>query len=194
MVETHLCKPKRDDQCITQRYNLAHIAATEAALQLQGNEQKGGPAIEKYLALLRPVLGQRTKTQHLAQPGVGFDWCGAFVYYCCRAAGFTFSPRPSEQLPGTFAAVFIWREWAQLPENQFFLSASDIPQPGDLVIFDHLLENMVCDHIGVVMAVDVGELTTAEGNVANRGGIFHRRRDQHINGYIRITRDDAVTG
>lgn len=131
-----------NDQCATKRNKLAQVATTEASLQLQGNEQKGGPAIEKYLALLRPALGQRPRTQHLAQPGVGFDWCGAFVYYCCRTAGFTFLPRPSEQLPGTFAAVFIWREWAQLPENQFFLAASATPQPGDLVIFDRLLESL----------------------------------------------------
>jgi len=183
----------KHDQCSTKRHKLAQVAASEAALQFQGNDQKGGPAIEKYLVLLRDALKQRPATRHLAEPGVGFDWCGAFVYYCCRAAGFTFSPRPSMQLLGTFAAVFIWREWAQLPENQFFLAASATPQPGDLVIFDHLLENVVCDHIGVVIAVDGNDLTTAEGNVANRSGIFHRQRDQHINGYIRITRDDAVT-
>ena len=184
----------KHDQCSTKRHKLAQVAASEAALQLQRNDPKGGLAIEKYLALLRDTLRQRPATRHLAEPGVGFDWCGAFVYYCCRAAGFTFSPRPSMQLLGTFAAVFIWREWALLPENQFFLPATATPQPGDLVIFDHLLENVVSDHIGVVTAVDRDLLTTAEGNVTNRSGLFQRRCDQHINGYIRITRDDSAAG
>jgi hypothetical protein len=180
------------DQCSTKRQKLAQVAASEAALQVQGNDQKGGPGIEKYLVLVRDALRQRPATRHLAELGVGFDWCGAFVYYCCRAAGFTFSPRPSMQLPGTFAAVFIWREWALLPKNQFFLPATATPQPGDLVIFDHLLEKVVCDHIGVVTAVDDHWLTTAEGNVANRSGLFQRSLDQQINGYIRILRDDAA--
>lgn len=178
------------DQYASKRNKLAQIAAEEASLELQGDEQKGGPAIEKYLALLRDALRERSGTRHLAEPGVGFDWCGAFVYYCCCQAGFTFSPRPSQQLPGTFAAVFIWREWALLPENQFFLPATAIPHPGDLVIFDHLLESVACDHIGVVTAVDGNWLTTAEGNVANKSGVFQRRRDQQINGYIRIRWDD----
>lgn len=57
------------------RHKLAQVAASEAALQLQRNEQKGGPIIEKYLVLLRDALRQRPATRHLAEPGVGFDWC-----------------------------------------------------------------------------------------------------------------------
>lgn len=183
------------DKCASKRQKLAEVAATEAALHLRGDEQFGGPAIEKYLASLRNALATRPRTRHLAEPGMGFSWCGAFAYYCCRAAGFQFSGRPSLYLPGTFAAVFIWREWALLPENQFYLPATVTPQPGDLVIFDCLLEDVACDHIGVVTAVHGDRLTTAEGNVANQSGIFYhslqeRSDAQQINGFIRITRDE----
>ena len=174
------------DSCSQKRIRLAQIARQEAQLTLTGNDDKGGPQIEKYLALLRPALGQREGTRHLAHSKRGFDWCGAFVYYCCRQAGFTFSGRPSDILPGTFAAVFIWPMWATMPKNNFGIPATETPEPGDIVVFNHLLEDVDCDHVGVVISVQDTVIETAEGNVKNRSGLFRRQRNNHIHSYIRL--------
>ena len=172
--------------CTQKRIGLAQVARQEAQLILAGNDDKGGPQIEKYLALLRPALGQREGTRHLAHSKGGFDWCGAFVYYCCRQAGFTFSGRPSATLPGTFAAVFIWPMWANMAENNFSIPATETPEVGDIVIFNRLLEDVDCDHVGIVVAVQDTVIETAEGNVQNRSGLFWRQRDDHIHSYIRL--------
>ncbi|MEM7033027.1 MAG: CHAP domain-containing protein [Chloroflexota bacterium] len=168
------------------RLRLAEIARQEANLRLAGNADKGGPQIEKYLASLRPAFTQRERSKHLVHSQIGFDWCGAFVYYCCRQAGYTFSGRPSDDLPGTFAAVFIWPMWATKPENDYFVPANKTPQVGDIVIFDRLLEDVECDHVGIVTVVKETTIETAEGNVHNQAGLFCRSRDDHIHGYIRL--------
>lgn len=117
------------------------------------------------------------------------QWCAAFVYDCCRTAGFLL---PIRHPLGScrFAAVAAWREWALLPENQFYHPAGETgfePRRGDLVIYDRLFTESSHDHIGILLNADGDELTVAEGNAdnKNKAGVM-RREPSHVGGYIRI--------
>lgn len=121
------------------------------------------------------------------------SWCAAFVYHCCRLAGFLLPIR----LPnGThrLAGVGAWLEWAQLPETGFLhYDGQDgfIPQRGDIVIYEKLLSDHSHDHIGIVLACGNQEIVVAEGNRDNQNYscVFSRDRRHCILGYIRIDND-----
>jgi len=159
---------------------LLKIASGEGSAHYQGNAQKAGPEIEKYLAPLRDILAQRKP--HYKDLTVGFDWCGAFVYWCIRQAGFDMPVCP---LPGsdlTVGLVKTWYDWACATGK--FVEADQTPQPGDLVIFDKLLSEDVFDHIGIVLEPGP-PLLLAEGNADNRTGIFERSLET-VRGYVRL--------
>lgn len=168
---------------------LAQIAEREGRLARQGNKNKAGAAIEPSLSGFRAAFFAIDRNPRWNNPAIGFDWCCAFVYYCCLEAGFSLNVQPIPFRRSTLGVVRMWSEWANLPANQFYYAANQTdfaPKPGDIVLFDRLLENVPLDHIGIVVAVDSGRLRTAEGNVNNRSGIFERSCDRQINGYIRL--------
>jgi hypothetical protein len=156
---------------------------------LSGDDNMAGPAIEKYLAVFRKAFNKNGHYDKYSDTRIGYPWCCAFVYYCCLQAGFTFPPKPMPEHRWTLGAVRVWYDWAILPENHFFFPAADrerVPEPGDLVLFDHLIEDVNLDHIGIVVAVNDAILTTAEGNFHNRSGVFERPATDQIHGYIRL--------
>ena len=53
-------------------------------------------------------------------------------------------------------------------------------------VYDYVLDPCPHDHIGVVLAVEDGELLVAEGNVNNVSAVLSRERNRQIRGYIRI--------
>ncbi|MBA2368342.1 MAG: CHAP domain-containing protein [Candidatus Protochlamydia sp.] len=75
-------------------------------------------------------------------------------------------------------------EWG-VSEKSFKESTYD-PEPGDLVLFDRLLSCSELDHIGIVLENKSSYLVTSEGNVNNFTGIFKRKKDNKIRGYIRL--------
>lgn len=159
------------------RRKLAAIAEALAATPLQGNQKKAGKDLE-------PILSHFPRKD----PSIGFDWCAAFAYHCCVLAGFGMPIRYPE-LPCNFAGIIAWLCWAKLPGNRFYYSRRHgqfRPMRGDLVIYDNLLGDGPHDHIGVVLKAVDSQIITAEGNVTNRSGIFQRKRDHHIRGFIRI--------
>ena len=168
------------------RLRLASIARAEAELEPAGDANQAGPEVEKYLSLFREIMNRRAGTQDYSDLSVGYGWCGAFVYYCCLKAGFRIKPEPSERVNGSLAAVSTWHEWACLPGNHLLLAAGGVPAVGDIVLFDGLLQEGPLDHVGVVVGVGPDSMTTAEGNVHNRAGVFARRLDSHINSYVRL--------
>lgn len=118
------------------------------------------------------------------------SWCAAFVYHCCRQAGFVLPIRYPNGIH-RFAGVGAWLEWAQLPETGFFRYDKQdgfTPQRGDIVIYDKLLSDQSHDHIGIVLSGNEKEILVAEGNRDNKNysSIFHRERRHRILGYIRI--------
>ncbi len=174
-------EPRSDaDQKWAGRRVLADIAEGLARQPLVGNESKGGPDVYPVIRYFPGATRAR-----------GFDWCASFVYHCCYQAGLKLPIR----YPGVamrFAAVPAWLAWSKLPGLQFFQPAGEAsfrPERGDLVIFDRLVSNVDHDHIGVVLDCRNGVLTTAEGNVKNRSGIFERNAYLNINGYVRIADD-----
>jgi hypothetical protein len=173
------------------RLALARIANVEGLLELSGNEEMAGEAIEKYLAVFREAFNRNGNYDKYTDTRTGYYWCCAFVYYCCLQAGFTFPPKPISEHRWTLGAVPVWYDWAILPENDFYFPANDrcqVPEAGDIVLFNHLIEDVDLDHIGVVVAVNATTITTAEGNFHNRSGVFERPLVDNINGYIRLNK------
>jgi hypothetical protein len=165
---------------------LAAIARAEAELEPAGDLCLAGPQIEKYLSLFRETMNRRAGTRQYSDLSIGYSWCVAFVYYCCIKAGFEIKPEPSQFINGSLAAVSTWAAWASSPGNHMLLAPTQTPEIGDIVLFDRILEDTSLDHIGIVVGVGSDVITTAEGNVHNRGGIFTRRLNVHINSFIRL--------
>jgi hypothetical protein len=143
-----------------------------------GGERKCGPD-------LLPILMYFPRKD----PAVGFDWCAAFVYHCCREAGFDLPVRYPAPVRCNFAGVRAWLEWAQRPETGYYYTRTAPgfhPQRGDLIIFNNVIDGGPHDHIGVVTGRRGSILITAEGNVGNRSGIFRRPHTRHVRGFIRI--------
>jgi len=163
---------------------LAEIASREAGQCFAGNSQKAGPAIEKYLSTLRNALNANAETSKYSDPDVGFDWCGAFVYYCCLEAGFRFSPKPDPRYRYTLGAVPAWRNWAT--RGGFFHPSNSLkPEPGDIALYNRACSDQPLDHIGIVLQAAGGGILSAEGNFANRTGIV-LRNPSLIDGYVRL--------
>jgi hypothetical protein len=118
------------------------------------------------------------------------SWCAAFVYHCCRLAGFRLPIRyPNGKY--RFAGVGAWLDWGQLPETGYYYAEGQegyMPERGDIVIYDKLLSDHAHDHIGIVLASDENVITVAEGNRDNENysSVFQRDRSHRILGYIRI--------
>ncbi len=157
-----------------------------------------GEAIEKYLAPFRVLLNRNGNTEQFSNCESGFAWCGVFVHYCTRQAGYAIPYQPIPNHP-TLALVRAWYDWAILPGNLFWRDAKAYrPVAGDLVVFRQLLEGQkdFC-HIGVVVEVNFAKnvLFSAEGNVVftlsdgasgRRTELKERAMDHHIQGYIAL--------
>lgn len=89
------------------------------------------------------------------------DWCAMFVAFCLYHAGV-----PQEYYPHD-AACEIWRqELINIAACE--PAAAYLPQPGDLVFFDISLDAISqADHMGIVVSLQDGVLTTVEGNNAD---------------------------
>lgn len=120
-------------------------------------------------------------------------WCAAFVYYCCVNAEFHLPVRyPDERVTCNFAGCIAWEQWAKLNNNNFWYDATEIPEIGDIVLFDRVFQNKEHDHIGIIIGVSENHVVTAEGNFNNVSAIVTRQINEHIRGYVRI--DKAKLG
>ena len=115
-------------------------------------------------------------------------WCAAFVYYCCREAGFEIPIRPEECKSSHLAGCFAWEEFALGDSNIEYHTSKEtfVPEPGDIVLYDRVFENREHDHIGIIIENRKNSILVAEGNIDNRSGIIERPKDEHIRAYIRI--------
>lgn len=115
-------------------------------------------------------------------------WCAAFVYYCCREAGFDIPIRPAECRTCHLAGCIAWEEFATGdPRIEYHRGGEDfVPEAGDIVLYDRVFEDREHDHIGIVLENREDTILVAEGNIDNRSGIVERPADGHIRAYIRI--------
>lgn len=115
-------------------------------------------------------------------------WCAAFVYYCCREAGFEIPIRPDECKTCHLAGCIAWKEFAQCDVRIAYHKGTEdfVPEAGDIVIYDRVFENREHDHMGIVLQSTGNTIIAAEGNLNNVSGIIERPKDEHIRGYVRI--------
>jgi len=161
---------------------LASFAEIEAAKGLTWHDEKS--EAEKYLAPFRQPM------RFLGHIGTALDfynWCAAFVAYCCRNVGIDIPDKP-EGFWATMALVASWEFWAK--ENGYWYpKGSVIPMRGDIVTFDWPDNDAPGDfnHIGIIRAHSQGStlIKTSEGNRRNTSGNFTRSLSS-VSGIIRI--------
>ncbi len=160
------------------RKALAEVAGQAAQLPFHG-------CVEGEASNLDPVIRFFPKWTLMEADGL---WCAAFVYYCCREAGFEIPIRPDECRTCHLAGCIAWEEFAIGDPRIAYHQDGEgfVPEAGDIVLYDRVFENREHDHIGIVMENRGDTILAAEGNIANRSGIIERPKDGHIRGYIRI--------
>jgi lysozyme family protein len=159
---------------------LADFASVEAAKGLKWNGASS--EAEKYLAPLRPIMQQ---LNHIGSTPVFYDWCGAFVTYCCRQVGITIPDKP-DGFWASMALVASWEYWAK-QQGYWYPGGTSKPEKGDIVTFDWSTTPGKFNHIGIVRGYTPGSsmFNTAEGNVNNQSA--HKSRPlSAISGLIRI--------
>ncbi len=168
---------------VFRRTHLADIARDLASRQLAGDAYQDRLAIEPFHA------------QVPADRGADGDWSAAFVAHCVRTAGLDLPPCNIPEVPRASATVQDWIAWASLSDTACYYPASAVgfaPDIGDLIVFDDLVGHGPQDHMGVIVDQTEHAYLTAEGNVKNRTGIFVRRKDRQINGYILLAEADEA--
>lgn len=116
-------------------------------------------------------------------------WCAAFVYHACITAGFQLPFSPDECTCGSLAGVPAWEELALKDRRiSYHLPEGFDPQPGDIVLYNHVFCNQPHDHIGIVIENHPVHIIAAEGNIGNTNisGLVHRQKDHHIRCYLRL--------
>lgn len=160
------------------RKQLAEVAKAMAQIPLHGFTDEGTSNLEP---LLQPF------PNWTPEEADGL-WCAAFVYYCCKTAGFDIPIRPKECTTCHLAGCIAWEEFAKGdPRIEYHKGTEDFePLAGDSVLYDRVFENREHDHIGIIIEYREGTILTAEGNINNRSGIIERPLDEHIRAYIRL--------
>ncbi len=166
------------------RAKLADFAEHEAAKNLVWNDVNS--EAEKYL---KPFREPMLKLGHIGSEPEFYNWCAAFVTYCCRNVGIEIPVIP-EGFWATMALVESWKDWAK-KNGYWYPKGSITPQRGDIVVFDWQRNNSELDHIGIVRGYtpesSSSEIQTSEGNHSdeNISGNF-RQKMANVAGFIRI--------
>ena len=157
---------------------LAEVAGKAARTPFHGN-------MEGKESNLEPIVRLFPKWTLREADGL---WCAAFVYYCCREAGFEIPIRPDECRTCHLAGCIAWEEFAQGDARIEYHRGDEgfAPGAGDIVIYDRVFEDREHDHMGIVLQSTRDTIIAAEGNLNNASGIIERPRDAHIRCYIRI--------
>ncbi|MBQ7183533.1 MAG: GNAT family N-acetyltransferase [Clostridia bacterium] len=161
----------------TRKY-LAKVAGKAARIPFHGCVGGKGSNLE-------PIIRFFPKWTLMEADGL---WCAAFVYYCCREAGFEIPIRPDACKTCHLAGCIAWEEYAMSDPQITYDKGGEgfVPEAGDIVLYDRVFENREHDHIGIVIENRSDAILTAEGNLNNASGIIERPKDEHIRGYIRI--------
>ena len=125
------------------------------------------------------------------------DWSAAFVYHCCYESGFIL-PLRAPDVEQRFDRIKGWLDFASRLNNGFYHPKGEsgfLPERGDIVIFDRILEDKLpADHMGVVVMTSPERITVAEGNArgSNVSDVIEHSATHHVRGYIRLPNDYRV--
>lgn len=165
------------------RYALAEVAQTLAAQRISW--YAGEP---DALSIAR-YWPEEDAFEHLSG-----DWAAAFVYHCCYEAGFIL-PMRAREVEQRFDRIKSWLDFGSLLNNGFYHPKGEsgfVPERGDIVIFDRILEDkQPADHMGVVVMTSPERITVAEGNArkSNVSDVMEHSATHHVRGYIRLPND-----
>ena len=158
--------------------------------------KKAGHQIEKYLSVFRPLLVESDGKTPFMDVNRGFDWCGAFVWYCCHEADIDINPDPFPGNP-TLALVRTWYDYCVNLHFGKWITPDEKPENGDIIIYRNLSkQNSEFNHIGIIEKVESGYIVTIEGNMPfkdtmgeERSCIKRMQRDinDKIKGYVRLS-------
>jgi hypothetical protein len=168
---------KKPEQGLSEK--LAILAQIEADRHLGWTSPDS--EAEKYLSLFREPM---RRLGQIGDKKILFDWCGAFVYYCCQQTGIDVPIQP-EGFWATMALVESWKYWAK-KRGYWYPKGSIDPKPGDILVFDWDGDGEL-NHIGIVRGYTPGAdiIRTSEGNRGNVSGNFTRSISS-VAGFIRI--------
>lgn len=117
-------------------------------------------------------------------------WCAAFVYHCCKKAGYDLPVRDAHpSVTCNFAGCIAWEQWAK--HNGLWLEKTERPRAGDIVLFDNAFQKGEHDHIAVVLRATKDYFAAAEGNFNNVSAIVRRGYEQ-VRGYVRLPRKEET--
>lgn len=164
------------------REQLALVAQREGDLHLRWENARS--EAEKYLEPLREEMYRR---RHIGREPVFYNWCGAFVLWCCRQAGYNLPDAPAPTGP-TFALVQSWADWAK--RLGLWIPVGGVANRGDVVIYNWPDVRGIFDHIGIVSSFTPGSSSfrSSEGNTSNSTA-NQTRYVGSVVGYIRLPTD-----
>lgn len=158
---------------------LGDFAEDEASKQLRWLNAES--EAEKYLDIFREPMQDRGQ---IGSAKVFYDWCGAFVFYCCKEVGLSLSFAP-DGFWATFALVESWKFWGR-QQGFWFTKGAQVPRRGDIVVFDWDGDGEL-NHVGIVRGYTPGSdtINTSEGNRQNLSGNYTRSLAD-VAGFIRV--------
>lgn len=102
--------------------------------------------------------------------GTKYAWCGAFLAWCADQAGV-----PQSVFPRTASVSGLKSFFSN--QGRYYKAKSYTPKTGDIVFFSY-------SHVGVVVSVADGILTTIEGNASDSVKMnTYKISDSHLAGY-----------
>ena len=157
---------------------LAEIAREQARKNYHGDTMASIGNLQVFAELFEMVDGVTLET-------LNNDWSGAFVYLCTELVGMGLPIRyPDPRVPASFASVYAWESYARLPKTHLWHTCAEMPETGDLLIFDY--EEGKPPRMGVVLAIEDGVAELAVGNHHNHSAIVEQRLDEGVRGFIRL--------
>ncbi len=133
-------------------------------------------AVEKIIKIAKAEIGVKEKaynnvkynTWYYGKPvstsnnsSSQYAWCAVFISWCADQAGI-----PESVIPKT-AGASTYYNWFK-SRGLFYKYNKTTPKPGDVIFIDWEKGHGGVDHVGIVVSVENGIVTTVEGNYSNK--------------------------
>jgi hypothetical protein len=144
---------------------LANIAEAEARRGLKWSNAQS--EAEKFL---RPMREPMRKLGQIGKEPIFFNWCAAFVTWCCRRAGYAIPDQPIGY-NATMALVDSWGFWGRQQHLLIDWTTKNV-RSGDVLLYEWFDGDSSLDHIGVFLRLrSDGRIEAAEGNARNKTSV-----------------------